>query len=276
MSGRRNEKPGVSRLDAPDASGAEPDPIADNEALAPNLRVLAHELRTPLSAIVTLAELLRDAPDSEAGGPRYRKYADDVRESALHALSIVAAALEREVDEVVAQAPGSGAGVPLQTVDLTRVSERIVSAMAPVALQRGIVLSSQAGREPICVATDVRFVRQILFNLVANALRFTPRGGQVCVAAERDGAGRATLIVSDTGVGFGNAEPDAACAASSKSGEEGLGGTGIGLVIVQHLAQAAGAHVAFKSQSGAGTKVSVVFGGGADRDGLGAGDRSSV
>lgn len=252
------DQPGGARRSEPERGG--PDLIAPasrdvahaetSRDIVPDLRTLAHELRTPLSAIVTLAEVLRDAPPDLRGDARYAQYADDIRESALHALAVVASTLDaaRAQDDVVGP-------LSLIDVDLARVCRQIASTMAPLAKIRGVDLQADVQGHSVAVRADLRCVRQILFNLTANALRFTPSGGTVVLTAQFVADHAPEIIVTDTGVGMGRGVP------VSEDDQTGgfFGGSGIGLRLADDLANAIGAELIIDKAQDVGSRVVLRF-----------------
>ena len=234
-------------------------------------RVLAHELRTPLSAIATIAELLLDPTALNALTPeQQRQYVADVQDSALHALALIDATLDapvapdgRSVDIELAGA------IDAKTIELAAIAERVVSTMAPLGRQRGVVIALQrpSGDAGIAAHGDGRAVRQILFNLISNALRYTPDGGRIDVVVDEacpDNSGETTpqIRVADTGGGIGSPER-ASGSAAARAGEARLrhhvagGGTGLGFRVVRALADAIGATLSIESSAGSGTRATV-------------------
>ncbi len=285
----------VTQSAASAATGSEPKPqpqTGNKGAAVGGVRALAHELRTPLGAIVTLAEVLGQAPDDALGHTAYRQYVADIRDSAIHALAVMDAALAGgmsaqseavadSVSEASADAAVEGAGIgavsdwpaALGPVDLNAIAQQMASAMGPLAEAGGVTLICDVGCAPAVCQTSARAVRQILFNLLANCLRFTPAGGTVRITVETlPGAAAAAaslsadqtlpqvaLTVSDTGVGLGG--PGAGGGLIASVPQMILGGTGLGLKIVEALAVAARCEVTYDSDMGAGTRVTLMFAG---------------
>lgn len=229
---------------------------ACNPAAGDSLAHLSHELRTPLGAIAVLAEILRDERLGPLGNPRYRIYAGDIHDSAVHAGCVVAALVE---------ASGTGtAQAPLVFVelDLAHLVRSTVSAMAALAETSGITLSAHLpGSLPHLIA-DRRAVRQVLDNLIANALKFTPPGGEVRVCVDYAVGGPVRIAITDNGDGMSPAE--LARARGEGPGPEALrrrsGGTGLGLPLVRSLAAACAAALDIQSALGQGTRVTLTFG----------------
>ncbi len=232
---------------------------------------LAHELKTPLSAIVAAAEIMRDERFGQIGNERYRGYASDIHDSARHALSVINVMLgQRVASSGAAESDGHAlpAGMeqrPQQLqfaqIDLNALVEGSVSAMAPLAEKGGLRLSAElALRLPHVIADSVS-LKQILLNLLTNSVKFTGAGGRIAVRTRHCGDNAVEVSVTDTGAGMSDAairqvlDPDAQPPRPPAKG----GGLGIGLPLVHRLAIANGATVAISSREGEGTDVVLSF-----------------
>jgi signal transduction histidine kinase len=146
-------------------------------------------------------------------------------------------------------------------VKLGDLIAQTVATMQPQANREGVILRSSVTGVPPVVA-DQRSLRQILFNLVSNAVRFTRPGGQVIVSATTTDAGEVALRVRDTGIGMTKdeiataLEPFRQIATSSRVG---AGGTGLGLPLTKALAEANRAAFRIESAPDEGTLVEVTF-----------------
>ncbi|MCA9842998.1 MAG: PAS domain-containing sensor histidine kinase, partial [Cyanobacteria bacterium HKST-UBA03] len=139
-------------------------------------------------------------------------------------------------------------------VPIARVANRCVADFEQVATPGGVELLNPAANSPLVVQADEEALWQILSNLVDNAVKYTPAGGRVTVAAERDGD-MAVIRVSDTGPGIApqhHARLFERFYRVDKARSRELGGTGLGLSIVKHLSQAMGGSVTIDSELGLG------------------------
>ncbi len=203
---------------------------------------LAHELKTPLSAIAAAAEIMRDERLGPIGSEKYRGYASDIYDSARHALGVIGRMLE------AARGDGTPGQLSFAEIDLDDMARGVVSAMTPLAAEAGLnLLADLCDRLPHVVADRIA-VRQILLNLITNAIKFTPRGGEVVISTCYDGEGPVVLEVRDNGPGI---EATAHGAAGK--------GLGLGLPLVRAMAAANGADVVIDSAPGQGTSVRVAF-----------------
>lgn len=249
------------RIDASEAQGSAvrvqalgPAPTAD--AIAPAARRqrrlgadldvaldawLAHELRTPLSAVIAYAEILKNEHFGPLANPRYQTYARDIYESARHALGVVDSMLRG--DRPRSALPS----LAFADLDPACVVESCLTVARPLAERARLVLGAEfAPRLPRIIADEVS-LRQMLLNLLANAIKFGRPGDRVTVAVAYDGEGPLTISVSDTGPGIDDAP---------KAGPAGLG---LGLPLTRALAAANGAALSIESAPGRGTRVTIAF-----------------
>ncbi|MDQ8698425.1 HAMP domain-containing sensor histidine kinase [Hyphomicrobium sp. LHD-15] len=236
--------------------GASP---SDRE-FSPTLRArLAHELKTPLSAIAAAAEIMKEQRFGPLGSARYLGYASDIFGSAQHMIGVI----ERMLAEGTDHDPLSlVAALEFAEIDAGAVLAASVSQVAPLAERAGIALAFElAPRLPHIVA-DATSLRQIVFNLLTNAIKFTESGGSVRAVAHYEVDGPFTIAISDTGSGMTPRElsnvSDAMKASRTKRKGKGAG-LGLGLPMVQMLAEANGASLIIESVPGQGTSASVVF-----------------
>jgi signal transduction histidine kinase len=230
-------------------AGSPPDQAESSEPDADHLAKLAHELKTPISAIAAAAEVMRDERLGKMQNDRYLGYAADIHESATHALDVIASLLSRNKKPNTSQPP-------LATLDLNAIVDRTVSSTKALAASRGVLLAFEAESSRPHVTANPTAMRQILLNLLANALKFTPPGGDVRVVTGYLNDGRVFLVVRDTGCGM-NGDVATVNENSSQASE----GNGIGLPLVQRLVREMGAEIEFDSAPGKGTVVLIAFGG---------------
>jgi two-component system cell cycle sensor histidine kinase PleC len=210
-------------------------------------------LKTPLSAIVAASEIMRDERLGPMGNQQYLGYARDIHESAAHALAVITKMLTRATSEADA-----AAGVA--RVDLNDLAARTVSSMQALAAERDLTLDVDLEEGLLLVSADETAVRQILINLLANAFKFTPPGGDIRVVTGYQMNGSAFLVVRDTGEGMDQATIDEVFNSDAgKIGARRGGGYGIGLPLVRRLAQQIGADIEIDSAPLKGTVVLLSF-----------------
>jgi len=210
---------------------------------------MSHELRTPLNAIIGFAELLYDGavrPEM----PQHKEFLGDILTSGRHLLQLINDVLDLSKVEA-----GKLEFHP-ETVDLKSVIGEVLAVLRAVAAGKRILVATEVHPDLREIVIDPARLKQILYNYVSNALKFTPEGGHVSVRAWPDGAGAFRLEVEDTGVGisadglgrlFGEFQQLDAGAAKKQ------GGTGLGLALTKRLVEAQGGGVGVHSILGGGS-----------------------
>ena len=244
--GRSEATPAISDAD-------EPEPARNDRA--GQVSKLAHELRTPLSAIAAAAEIMKDQRFGAIANERYRGYTSDIHDNAHHALALI----NRLLGGDAALEPGNAPQTA--ELDLNALAESSVSAMRPLAEEAGLKLAHEFHGALPHVTADATMVKQILFNLLTNAVKFTPPGGDVRVVTGLGYDRSVFVAVQDTGTGM---TPEAiASALKSKVPDhpqrKEAGGHGIGLPLARDLAQTNGARLEIDSAPNEGTAVALIF-----------------
>jgi signal transduction histidine kinase/DNA-binding response OmpR family regulator len=229
---------------------------AANQAKSTFLATMSHEIRTPMNGVLGMVDVL----ERQGLNKVQRRTVSTIRDSA-HALLHI-------IDDVLDFSKIEAGRLELEATpfSLRDLVEGALDTFRPQAVAKGLVLHAEieAGSDDALLGDPTR-VRQIVFNLLSNALKFTERGGvRVRVGAVPLGGGstRATLAVSDTGVGLG-AEQLARLfqpfVQADSSTTRQFGGTGLGLSIVRRLAQLMDGDVAAESAPGAGSTFTVTL-----------------
>ncbi len=229
----------------------EPNAAAGREAFSK----LAHELKTPLSAIVVAAEIMKDQRFGAIANERYRGYTSDIHDNARHALAVINRILGDGGPE-----PAAGRAQAAE-LDLNMLAQSAVSAVRPLAEEAGLALSGELHAQLPHVLADAMMVKQIVFNLLTNAIKFTKRGGVVRLVTGLGFDRSVFVAVQDTGPGMGADEIaralDVNAPPKPERGQEG--GLGIGLPLASGLAKANGARIEIDSAPGEGTAVALIF-----------------
>lgn len=213
---------------------------------------ISHEVRTPLTAITGFAELMLDERFGALGNERYKGYIRDIRDSGVHVISLVNDLLD------LAKATSGAEDLDPEPLDLNAVVQQCVALASPLAGQeKTIVRTSFPGGLPYVYA-DERSIRQIVINLLSNAIRFTGAGGQVIVSTALSGPSEVVLSVRDTGPGMSEQEVATALTPfrqvqSTRRGD----GTGLGLPLSKALTEANGGVFLVTSARDLGTLVEV-------------------
>jgi signal transduction histidine kinase len=225
-----------------------------NQRKADFLAVVSHDLRTPLTAILGYADLLdMGVPDPLTDGCRDR--VGRIRTSAKHLLYLLNELL------AFARLESSREQPEIQEVDLKALTNDIAAVMEPLAAERHLEFRVELPRQPMTIRTDPDKLRQIVLNLVGNAIKYTRRG-EVCLALRAAENDRVELEVADTGDGIAEQhlsrifDPFWQVDATQRSHG---GGTGLGLSVVQHLVGLLGGDVTVRSTVGSGSVFTVTL-----------------
>jgi two-component system, cell cycle sensor histidine kinase PleC len=215
------------------------------------LASMSHELRTPLNAVLGFVEILRSELFGPIDNPRYRGYLADIQRAAQHLLSVINDVLDLGRLEAGVARP------EIAQVELDQVAESAVAMVrARIALNRAALAEGAP-----TIRSDGRLIRQILLNLLGNAVKFTPSGGSVSLSLEAaDDAVR--LVVADTGPGMTAEEVSTALAPYGqieRISARSAAGTGLGLPIAERLARILGGGLEIESALGTGTRVTVTL-----------------
>lgn len=256
---RRETNPANAGAKPPVAPASEPvatQPPAASTSTAldvDTIAKLAHELKTPLTAIAAAAEIMRDERLGEMKNQRYLSYAADIHESAMHALDVITSLLAE-------RAKPAAAASRLIAIDLNAIVDRTVSSVKALAESCGLNLSFDTDGSTPHVAANPTALRQILLNLLTNAIKFTPRGGDVRVGTGHLDDGRVFLTVRDTGCGMNDGGAAAGSISASELKPAWARSNGIGLPLVETLVRDMGAEIEIDSGPQKGTAATIFFG----------------
>ena len=218
------------------------------------LAKVSHEVRTPLNAIIGFAEVMLEERFGRLGNERYRDYLKDIHESGRRVLALVGDLLD------LAEIEAGRMELSFTGVSLNDVVAASVNALSQQAARdRIVVRTSFAAKLPPVVA-DERSVRQIVINVVSNAVKFTAAGGQVIVSTAWTDAGEVVVRVRDTGIGMTEQDIEAALEplrqlATARKGS----GSGLGLPLTKALVEANRARLHITSAPNEGTLVEIIF-----------------
>jgi signal transduction histidine kinase len=228
---------------------------------------LAHEVRTPLSAAIAYAELLKEEHFGPLGSARYREYARNAYDSARLALSVVDGMLARETREPGEPAGADAPELAFRDLDPAGVIDNCLAVARPLAERAGLDLTASYPPGTPRVIADEVSLKQMLLNLITNAIKFARPGDRVTLAAAYGDDGCLRIEVADTGPGMASTPPMPGMAAPplppSAAADDVAGnapGHGIGLPLTRALAEANGAALIVDSAPGRGTRVTIAFG----------------
>ena len=235
---------------------AKRDTLRAAAAKAEFLAKVSHEIRTPLNAMTGFAEVIMAERFGPIGNERYREYLKDIHNAGTHLVSMLNDLLDLSKIET------GQAELTFANVNLNELTQQCVGIMQPQANRARIIIRTSLTPGLPRVLADERSLRQIVLNLIANAIRFTGPGGQVIVSSVFSDSREAVLRVRDTGAGMSEKDISAALEPfrqTAISGSWGSGGTGFGLPLTKALAEANRANFSIKSAPNAGTLIEIAF-----------------
>ena len=243
---RRNQSALVAAKEAAEAG---------NRAKSEFLAIMSHELRTPLNAVMGLAEVMKGQTFGPLP-PKYLELVDVIIDSGGQLVTLIEDVLD------LAKAESDELAIDPRPLEILPVARQVAAVNQAHAYRGAVALAWEVedGLPPILA--DEAALSRILGNLVSNAVKFTPVGGQASLAVRRDGVGDICFAVQDTGIGM-DAETAARVLAPFSQGDGGAtrqyGGAGLGLPLTQRLVELHGATLDIDSTPGEGTTVMVRF-----------------
>jgi PAS domain S-box-containing protein len=218
------------------------------------LAQVSHEIRTPLHAILGFAEVMLEERFGPVGNERYKDYLKDIHASGSHVMSLADDLLD------LSKIEAGKLELAFASVDANSVIRECVSLMQPQAARERVIMRVSLHDRLPRVMVDERSLKQIMLNLMSNAVKFNEPGGQVIVSTAVDAAGQAVIRVRDTGVGMNENEVGLALTPFSQVGKAGAkGGAGLGLPLTKALVEANKAEFSIKSRREQGTLIEIAF-----------------
>ncbi len=233
-------------------SRAKEDAELANRMKSEFLANMSHELRTPLNAIIGFSEILDAEMYGELGNPQYKEYAGIIKSSGTHLLSIINDMLD------LARIEAGAVDIMPEETDVCGEVRDVIDYLGAQAAKKGIALAFDAPPDGIIVMLEARHARQMMMNLISNAVKFSREAGTVWVSAAIVDETAVELRVRDEGIGI----PDEALRAVMKpfhqvadSLTRSHDGTGLGLPITNSIAEMYGGHLELRSIVGEGTEA---------------------
>ncbi len=217
---------------------------------------VSHEIRTPLNAIIGFSDVMIDERFGPVDNDRYREYLRDINRSGIHVLDLINDLLD------ISKIEAGKMDLVFEAVDLNKLVGETVALLQPQANGSRVLIRTSLSRAVPKVVADARSIRQIVLNLVSNAIKFTDANGQVIVSTVYEGNGEVALRVRDTGRGMSEEEVEIAMKPfrqiNSISETHGQG-TGLGLPLTKALVEANKAFLDIESEPNEGTIVHIQF-----------------
>jgi two-component system, cell cycle sensor histidine kinase PleC len=227
-----------------------------NHAKSSFLANMSHELRTPLNAILGFSEILEQEMFGPLANHTYKDYAGDIHHSGRYLLGLINDILDISRIEAGRQDINEE---PIQLIDPLQHAQHLLQMNAA---EKAIDVSVHVDAALPKIWGDVRAVNQIAINLLTNAIKFTPKKGNVVLSARRNHLGEIELSVNDNGPGIPAHEVSNAMAAftrGSLAAKKAIDGAGLGLSIVKGIMDLHGGTIEIKSTIGKGTEVICTF-----------------
>ncbi|VAW13968.1 hypothetical protein MNBD_ALPHA09-68 [hydrothermal vent metagenome] len=220
------------------------------------LATMSHELRTPLNAILGFSDIMRNEIFGAHNVPNYKEYSTDIHSSGEHLLNLINEILD------LSRIEAGRYDLDETLVSVAAIGEDCQKLLAIRARARGITLRSRFDAGLPKVWADERAVRQIWLNLISNAVKFTPPGGEVYLDAIATEAAGLAFCVTDTGPGIPEEEIPLILSSfgqGAQASRQSEDGAGLGLPIVKGLAELHGGRLVVESVLRQGTRMTVIF-----------------
>jgi len=227
-----------------------------NRAKSEFLANMSHELRTPLNAIIGFSDIIRHEMFGPVGADTYLDYSGHIKDSGEHLLNLI-----NDILDVSAIEAGQF-DLREEEVNIQLIVDTCMRLVNERAKKNALLLDCDISPNLPFMYGDERRIKQVVINLLANAVKFTPRGGRVVVSAHLDGRGGLILSVKDTGIGIAKEDiskvlrPFGQVDSSLSRQYEG---TGLGLHLARTFIELHGGKMVIESEVGKGTQVSAHF-----------------
>jgi two-component system cell cycle sensor histidine kinase PleC len=229
---------------------------ADQANLAKSLFLahVSHELRTPLNAVIGFSELMKEEMFGPLGHPRYIEYMQDISASGIHLLQLIGDILDLSAIEA-----GKLELYEEKTELIHLISEALLM-IEPRAISKGVELRVELQNPELRLFVDIRRFKQILINILSNAIKYTPKKGSISIESYIVEDGALLISVSDTGAGMKTKDIDRALQPFVQVDDvltrrhEGIG---LGLPLSNRLAEMHGTKLEIDSELDKGTTVTL-------------------
>ena len=228
-----------------------------NRAKSAFLANMSHELRTPLNVILGQSESIVEGIFGPVSA-RQRSALSEVDTQGQHLLTLINEVLD------LARIESGKFTVEMQPTSLAPLLEDVLATFLQTARQRGVLLALEAAPQAAAISTDRLRLRQVLVNLVGNALKFTPEGGRVTMELDVEPSSGSPLAIRirDTGIGIPRDRLGTifdAFEQADSSNTRNFGGSGLGLTISRSLCEAMGIRIDVESRPGSGSTFTLTF-----------------
>ncbi len=224
-----------------------------NQAKSEFLSRMSHELRTPLNAVLGFAQLLGSTPD-EPLSPEQRQYTDEIMMAGDHLLVLINEVLD------IARIEAGTLHLNMVSVTIAPMIGEVVSLLEPLARKHDVTIDRPENCE-CWVMADPSRIKEVLINLISNAIKYNRKGGKVAVSCDASVGEKIRIRVQDTGPGIPKAKQKRLYEPFDRLGMEGSAteGTGIGLTITRRMVETMGGQIELEKSSKKGTCFALVF-----------------
>jgi PAS domain S-box-containing protein len=229
---------------------------AANRAKSEFLANMSHELRTPLNAIIGFSEMMKNESFGPVGSAKYREYTDDIFTSGHHLLGLINDILD------LSKAEAGKMELYEEEFDPAGATQSCLNMIKDQARKQGVELVPEIARDNMRLRADQKMFRQIVINILTNAIKFTPPGGKVRVKAWAQPSSGYVLQIIDTGIGI---EPNdipkmlQPFTQVESAANRRHHGTGLGLPLTKRLIELHGGILDIQSRPAEGTTVTIRF-----------------
>jgi signal transduction histidine kinase len=229
---------------------------AANEAKSAFLATMSHELRTPLNAIIGFSDIMVRGVMGQIGNEHYRSYIEYILSSGTRLLDIINDIIE------LSQAETGELELNEDIFDLKESLRWVTAVTDTRAHEAGLTATFALAEDLPLLRADERKTRQVLVNLIGNALKFTPEGGAIEIFGRFDSKVGVRITVADNGIGIAPEDLDRVLQPFEQvdhSLSRRHPGTGLGLPLVKKIMELHGGTLELKSELGSGTKAEILF-----------------
>lgn len=217
---------------------------------------MSHELRTPLNTVIGFSKLMTEHDKRRLPEEEIVQYAHLINDAATHLLAVINDILD------ITKMQAGRYSLDAREIDVSEVVEQVVESLDLRATQSNLTLTFSRDANLELVRGDADKLGQVFFNLITNAIKFTPAGGTVTVECLRRSNHGTCVLVRDTGIGMKPSEIDVALALFGQvdgGKSRWREGTGLGLSIARALVDLHGGQLRIRSEKGRGTEVAVLL-----------------
>jgi two-component system cell cycle sensor histidine kinase PleC len=230
---------------------------AESQEKSKFLANVSHELRTPLNAIIGFSEIIKSESMGPIGNEQYKEFVRDIHTSGVHLLSLINDILDySKIEEQKLE-------VHNEEIDIIKTIRTCTRMVKPRADEAQVTLVEEIPKEHLVIIADSKRVKQVILNILSNAVKFTPENGKVVVKLWKDIATNSVIIeIADSGVGMAPQDIAKALAPFGQVDNKlsrRYEGTGLGLSITKKLVELMGGKFNIKSEVGLGTTVTIVM-----------------